>query len=399
MTPDLQHFGGWCGLVDRLPSGLDLSATARRFGAFERARGVRSAEDLLRLALIYGTTSLSLRATAAWASAQRLAELSDVALLYRLQGCNSWLEALVSGLLSQALQPFGQPFGSCSVVDRRMRLIDGTMISSPGPDPASWRLHADYDLGTSRFIGFELSDRHGSESLERFEPEPGDLFVADRYYAKVAQLAHVVEHGADFLVRRGLTSCRLQHQDGRSLDIGGLLKTLDPEQTLDLPVLAPLPNTAGRAPLKARLIIRHIGQDRVEGARRRARRKAAKSGQKASAKRLKAAEYVMLMTSLPAEQASADQVLQIYRLRWQIELAFKRLKSLMGFKDLLAKDPRLARSCLYAKLILALITEDITSQVLDSFPSAPAIPPAVNLAAPEYHLQTALCPDPRQIRP
>ena len=138
--------------------------------------------------------------------------------------------------------------------------------------------------------------------------------------------------------------------------------------------------------MAARLIIRHIGEEGAAKARRRARRKAAKNGQTASDKRLKAAEYIMLLTSLPAEQASIDHLLGVYRLRWQIELAFKRLKSLMGLNDLLAKDPKLVRSCLYAKLILALITEDITSEVLDSFPSAPARPSAVNLAAAAAHL-------------
>ena len=211
MTPDVQTFDGWCGLAERLASDFDLPATARQFGAFERARGVGSAEDLLRLALIYATSSLSLRATAAWACGHGVCDLSDVALLYRLRGSERWLEALVSGLLSQAVQLSGP----CSVTGRRVRLIDGTTISGPGADRAGWRLHADYDLATRRFTGFALSDRHGSESLARFAPAPGDLFVADRFYAKVAQLAHVVAHGADFVVRRGLTSCRLQHRDGR----------------------------------------------------------------------------------------------------------------------------------------------------------------------------------------
>ncbi len=382
MTQNLRVDKCWSELLERLPAGLDLSETARHSGAFERARGVRSAEDLLRLALVYGTTPLSLRSTVAWALAQGLAEISDVALLFRLQGCEAWLQNMVSGLLSQAVQPLG----SHSVVERRVRLIDATVVSGPGLGKGSWRLHADYDLCAGRFMGFELSDRHGSESLERFEPVPGDLFVGDRYYAKARQLAHVVEHGGDFLVRRGLTSCRLQHPDGRALDIGQLLKTLTPDQTLDFPVLVPLPEAGGRAPLQARLIMRHIGEEGAARGRRRAQRKAAKNGQTASDKRLKAAEYIMLLTSLPAEQASTDQLLQIYRLRWQIELAFKRLKSLMGLNDLLAKDPRLVRSCLYAKLILALITEDITSKVLDSFPSAPAHPSTVNLAAPAAHL-------------
>ncbi len=389
MTQNLCGDECWSEVVERLPADLDLSATARRSGAFRRARGVRGAEDLLRLALIYGTTSLSLRGTVAWALAQGLAEISDVALLFRLQGCEAWLRDMVSGLLSQAVLPTVQSLGSPSAIDRRVRLIDATTISGPGSAKGNWRLHADYDLCAGRFIGFELSDRHGSESLARFEPAPGDLFVGDRYYAKACQLAHVVEHGAAFLVRRGLTSCRLQDLDGSALDIGQLLKTLSPEQTpeqtLDLPVLVPVPEVEGPPALQARLIIRHIGKEGAAEARRRARRKAAKNGQTASDKRLKAAEYVMLLTSLPIEQASADQLLGIYRLRWQIELAFKRLKSLMGLNDLLAKDPRLVRSCLYAKLILALITEDITSEVLDSFPSAPAHPSTVNLAAPAAH--------------
>ncbi len=382
MAQNLNIDDCWSAFLERLPADLDLSATARRCGAFKRARGVRSAEDLLRLALIYGTTSHSLRGTVAWALAEGVAKMSDVALLFRLQSCEGWLHDMVSGLLSRAVRPVASP----SMFDRRVRLIDGTVISSPGSGKGNWRLHADYDLRAGRFIGFELSDRHGSESLARFEPAPGDLFVGDRYYAKAGQLSHVVEHGGDFLVRRGLTSCRLQYPDGRALDMGALLKTLTPDRTLDLPVLVPLSGAGGRAPLAARLIIRHIGEEGAAKARRRARRKAAKNGQTASDKRLKAAEYIMLLTSLPAEQASIDHLLGVYRLRWQIELAFKRLKSLMGLNDRLAKDPKLVRSCLYAKLILALITEDITSEVLDSFPSAPARPSAVNLAAAAAHL-------------
>ena len=90
-------------------------------------------------------------------------------------------------------------------------------------------------------------------------------------------------------MRRVLTSCRLQYPDGRALDMGALLKTLTPDRTLDLPVLVPLSGAGGRAPLAARLIIRHIGEEGAAKARRRARRKAAKNGQTASDKRLKAA--------------------------------------------------------------------------------------------------------------
>jgi IS4 transposase len=49
-------------------------------------------------------------------------------------------------------------------------------------------------------------------------------------------------------------------------------------------------------------------------------------------------------------------------MRWQIELAFKRLKSLLNLDALRAKDPALARSYLLGKLIAALLIQCIADQ-------------------------------------
>jgi IS4 transposase len=65
----------------------------------------------------------------------------------------------------------------------------------------------------------------------------------------------------------------------------------------------------------------------------------------------------MLLTSLPPTRATADEVVRLYRMRWQIELAFKRLKSIGGIAALPASDPRLARSWLLAHLIAAVLIE------------------------------------------
>ena len=59
-------------------------------------------------------------------------------------------------------------------------------------------------------------------------------------------------------------------------------------------------------------------------------------------------------------------MLALYRLRWQIEVAFKRLKSLTGLADLEAKNSRLVRSCLLAKLIVALLAEDVAHDLPES---------------------------------
>lgn len=84
--------------------------------------------------------------------------------------------------------------------------------------------------------------------------------------------------------------------------------------------------------------------------------------------------YLMVLTSLPAEAATAAEVLATYRLRWQVELAFKRLKSGLGIDRLLARDTRLARSWLLAHPILALLIEDAAGEVLDAPPMRQAGP-------------------------
>ena len=77
---------------------------------------------------------------------------------------------------------------------------------------------------------------------------------------------------------------------------------------------------------------------------------------------------MMLLTSLSADRATAEEVVRLYRMRWQVELAFKRLKTLGGFAALQASDPRLARSWLLAHLIAAVLIEASLSEDLDSPP-------------------------------
>jgi IS4 transposase len=79
---------------------------------------------------------------------------------------------------------------------------------------------------------------------------------------------------------------------------------------------------------------------------------------------------LVLLTSLGTGDATPDQLLQLYRKRWQIEIAFKRLKSLIRFDRLPAKEPRLAKAWLCAHLILAIFIDAITPHLRDSPPSA-----------------------------
>ena len=70
---------------------------------------------------------------------------------------------------------------------------------------------------------------------------------------------------------------------------------------------------------------------------------------------LEMSEYFVLGTSLTAASFSAQRVLELYRLRWQVELAFKRLKSIMQLGQLPKTDPESCRSWLYGKMLYALL--------------------------------------------
>jgi IS4 transposase len=75
------------------------------------------------------------------------------------------------------------------------------------------------------------------------------------------------------------------------------------------------------------------------------------------AQTLELAEYVVVLTSLSPRDVSAIRVLGLYRGRWQIELVFKRLKSLLGVGELAKYDEDSAKAWLQAKLLTALLME------------------------------------------
>ena len=373
MDQELLSPDAWSGLLGSLPAGLDLEASARERRAWRRARGVRSAADLLRLALAYANTPLSLRGTAAWATAAGVADLSDVALLYRLQNAEGWLEGILAALLAARVET---PAG----LRRPVEIVDATNLTpTGGRHGTAWRVHARFDPAAGRFTEFRLTEGTAPESLARFSPPAGAVCVADRIYAKARGLFAAKDRGADVVVRYGMTGCALLGEDGGRLGLKDVLARGDLPDLADLPVRVPRPDAADGPPLDARLILWRRPADVAAVARERARREARRKGYEAGAKQLGGAGWLVLLATLDSAVPAAD-VLALYRLRWQVELAFERLKGQLRLGDLQAKDPRLARSCVLAKLILAALTDQCLEKALALSPSAPG-PHAVALAA------------------
>src|ERR1700736_5328274 len=354
----------WPEVSARFPTGFDMEATARSRGAFTRAREIKSAETLLRLALAYGGLGMSLRETCAWAEAGGIVSLSDPSLLDRLCKAAPWLGDIVAALIAeQAKGPVGRWAGY------RLRALDGTSICQPGADRTTWRLHVGYDLATGQADQIVLTDGHGAENLQRLAYRPGDIVLADRYYARPRNLRPVIAAGAHFIVRIGWNALRLTKPDGTPFDLFTALSA-QTEQEGEVPVS--LDDGAAAELLQLRLVIRRKSDEEAEAEKKRLIKDAKKRGKTPDPRSLQAAHYIMLLTALPASTFPPTDVLALYRFRWQLELAFKRMKSLAGLDQLMAQKPELAQAWIYAKLIAFLVAEQNAGQVPDSPPCGPA---------------------------
>jgi DDE family transposase len=156
-------------------------------------------------------------------------------------------------------------------------------------------------------------------------------------------------------VRAAANYPRLVDPTGHPLDRLALCRQATRQGPVDEPVVVAKGKRGPR--VAARLVILPLEPEAAERARERARRNARTWGDEASAAAIEMAGPRMLLTSLPVETWPSLRVLSSYRRRWQVELAFKRMKSLVGLEELRAKDPALARAWISTALMAALIAE------------------------------------------
>lgn len=222
----------WNFIVETLGEPAELDRLARKTGAFTRARRIKTAADLLRLCFAYGPGQMCLRTASAWAQATGLAQLSDVALMERLQKSGDWLAALISRTLSHALPR--------SATGRPVRLVDGSVVRKTGAKKSGgnglWRLHAVFQLGSERFDYLELTDQHGGECLDRAPVVRGEIRIGDRACLQPGRIAHIMESGGDVIVRAPWKAARWRDQDMKALDIIEVLALARQKARLDMPV-------------------------------------------------------------------------------------------------------------------------------------------------------------------
>ena len=164
-----------------------------------------------------------------------------------------------------------------------------------------------------------------------------------------------MEAGGHVVVRLNSSSFPLENRRGKAQALPGCLEGLEIGELGDWDVQF----RAGGKVYAGRLVALRQSEPAAERQRDYIRRTAVRKGKKLAARSLKAAEFLYVFTDLPRKVLPPAEALELYRLRWQIELVFKRLKSVLNLDGLRAKSPALARAYLYAKILGALVAEEL----------------------------------------
>jgi hypothetical protein len=358
---------GFTTVLAHLPAGLNLDELAVKHKAIQRSRKIKDGKTLLRLALAHGPGGMSLREAAGWAGMLGLAEISNPSLKYRLDASVGFLAAIVSHLLAARSSSH-----SLHWPGRTIRIADGTAISRPGSQGTDWRVHGVFDLERGGFSHLELTDGKGGESLGRGAPVTGEVRIADRGYghAKAWRQFRLDSGGAaDLIVRMKWNSFHLTDADGQKFDLIAHLQTLPHDQQPHEIWVRAVVERGHSEPI--RLIMQRKPPEAVQATHQALQAQASRKQTTLHPRSLVAGAFVILATTLPSEGYTAADILAAYRLRWQIELAFKRLKSLLRIDKLPTHTDLGSRSWLYPHLILALLCDEISQEFLASFPSGP----------------------------
>jgi hypothetical protein len=191
------------------------------------------------------------------------------------------------------------------------------------------------------------------ESLTHFAINAGDVVMADRGFANRRGLRHVIEHKADVVLRMNLTNLPLCDEQGQALDVLSKLRTLSVEQAGDWPAWAD--DDKGRMAVRVCAYKKTIAQTRT--AQKEIEQEAKKKRRQVKPETMEAAGYVIVLTTLM--QPDAKAIMEFYRKRWQVELAFKRLKSLLQLGHLKKYDEDSAKAWLQGKLLVACLIETL----------------------------------------
>lgn len=223
-------------------------------------------------------------------------------------------------------------------------------------DLAVVKLQTELDLRKGQLLCMQpepgKSNDQGTDR-QQVPPLPGSLRIADLGYFSVPVLAGIAAASAYFLTR--IQHHLKIHVDGIKY---GLVEWLNsqPETVVDRNI-----TLGADHQLACRLIAWRVPQEVADRRRAKLRAKSMeKTGREPTRESLAACDWEFLVTNIPHEMLSVKEAIVLYRARWQVELLFKRWKSIGKIAVLDGKDDVVKMCRFWARLCAAVLQHWLT---------------------------------------
>jgi hypothetical protein len=340
-----------------LPEGYE--ADCFKQGALTRMRGVSSPADLMMLSMFHLQNGCTLMEISEVARITKLGEMSDVAFMKRFEKCGDWFKAINSKIAPQALVNYQKPRWMEGLEPIG---VDASDVVEKGRSGRVYRLHYALDIFGMKSADHSITDVKVGESLVNFRLTSEHLVLGDRAYATVNGIQHCESCGAKFVLRLRKNSFTVRDENGKAIDI--VQEINDEGENASISIRAYATNLAG-ARIPIRICAKKKDSEAIANTRKKLKRRESKQQRAISEGTKVFNEHIVVVTNLE-DSISAEEVLEAYRLRWQVEIYFKRLKSILDFGELPKRREGSVIAWLNGKLMIALLLEIVISRA--SFP-------------------------------
>lgn len=355
----------WKLLLSQLPANYDELAVKHGMLKLQwRNSKITSAGDLLRLFFVHAGADVPLRQTVTLVAEAGGPDVSAVVLHKKMRAAAPYVGELIAQMCTRSSDAAPELWGGYELV-----AVDGSTVSGPGADGIDARMHTAIRIADLRPLQVKVTSVTDGETLRRFSWASGQLVLADRGYSNAPGILWVVDQGADVLVRVNRGALPL-HDAGVAIDVLDWLRALHGHSASERKVTARHWSGGHLREVAGRLIGFRLPDAEAADARERVLKE---HGKATTEEMLEAASYVALFTTAPAARLSAARCIEAYRLRWQIELQFKRWKSLCGFDRLPNYRDDTIRSWLSVKVLLGLLLDSLGSAAAELSPPEPSI--------------------------
>ncbi|TXT53179.1 MAG: transposase [Promethearchaeota archaeon] len=350
-----KYLNDWQLLMQFFPE--DWEEMAYKLGAISRSRKIKSPADLMRVLLIHLTDNCSLKETVVRAKYGNIIDISSVALMKRLNKSSEWFRWMSNRLLFRRGIIIDSPNKYSKF---NIKSVDASIISEPGSTGTDWRLHYSFELFNLKCDQFFLTRQNVGESFTNFKVCKNDLFIGDRAYGRANGMNYIQSKRAFFISRYMNRAYTLYDSKGNKFKLLDKIKKLNIGEVLEIPSQI---RTKSIDSLKIRIIVMKKSKEKAEEAVKKAIKEQKRKQRNINPETIKYHEYIILITNLNGE-VTTDDILELYRLRWQVEIAFKHLKSIFGLGHLPKEGIESARAWLHGKLFVALLTQAIVDEGL-----------------------------------